>query len=220
MNTTNCNKTLKRNLEGVSVLLDRDGTIIEDRHYLSDPSDVALLPGVPKALALLHGLGAKLFIVTNQSGIGRGYFDLAAYKRCEAELDSQLAAHGVRVEHTVFCPHAPEEICTCRKPATGLWQELASSFDLREACSVMIGDKMADFEFGLNCNLAASILVLSGKGRSEAEKFGLPLPDKNAALLLASKASETCTAPKVVASDLLSAAKWIVENFNPPAPMC
>ena len=79
----------------------------------------------------------------------------------------------------------------------------------------MVGDKMADFNFGLNCNLAASILVLSGKGRSEAEKFNLPLPEDNIALLLPSEAGSTHATQKVVASDLLSAAQWIVENFSP-----
>lgn len=213
--TSTRNNAAPCSLEGVNIILDRDGTVIEDRHYLSDPAGIALLPGVPEALGLLQRLGAKLFIATNQSGIGRGYFSLANYKSCEAELARQLAAHGVTLDQTVFCPHAPEETCHCRKPAPGLWQELASSFDLKQSCSIMIGDKMADFNFGLNCNLAATILVLSGKGRSEAEKFRLPLPDKNTALLLPSTPGSAEVTQKIVASDLPSAARWIVENFSP-----
>ncbi len=163
-------------LSGLSIVIDRDGTLIKDKHYLSDPEGVELLPGVVSALRQLNQLGAKLYIVTNQSGIGRGYFSLNDYKACEARLDEILSAQGIIIEHTVFCPHAPEESCLCRKPASGMWDEIAARYSLSPDKAIMIGDKMDDVNFGLNCKFAAVILVLSGKGLAEAEKYKIPIP--------------------------------------------
>jgi len=94
-----------------AVLLDRDGTVIEDRHYLSDPSGVALLPGAAAGLAALAAAGARLFLVTNQSGIGRGYFTEADLHACNARLSDLLRGHGVCLADTAFCPHGPDDGC-------------------------------------------------------------------------------------------------------------
>jgi D-glycero-D-manno-heptose 1,7-bisphosphate phosphatase len=92
-----------------TVFLDRDGTVIEDKVYLGDPAGVEPLPGAVKSLALLAGQGLQLFIVTNQSGIGRGYFSLNDYLACRAELNKILAGTGVAMVDEAFCPHPPEE---------------------------------------------------------------------------------------------------------------
>ena len=103
-----------------AVLLDRDGTLIEDRHYLADPAGVVLLPGVGSALARLARDGRRLFMVSNQSGVGRGYFDEEAVRACQRRLEELLGGCGVRLDDAVWCPHAPEAACSCRKPLPGL----------------------------------------------------------------------------------------------------
>lgn len=99
-----------------AVLLDRDGTLIEDKHYLSEPSGVALLPGVGPALSRLVQAGHRLFLVSNQSGVGRGYFTEQAVVACQKRLEELLEPYGVAFTDAVWCPHAPEESCFCRKP--------------------------------------------------------------------------------------------------------
>src|SRR5438034_8898078 len=101
-----------------AVFVDRDGTIIEDRDYCSDPKDVKIFPGVPEALRRLKSKGFKLIIVTNQSGIGRGLFTLEQYRAVEAEVLRQLG-DGV-IDASYFCPDAPGHNCNCRNPATGM----------------------------------------------------------------------------------------------------
>ncbi|NHZ48831.1 HAD-IIIA family hydrolase, partial [Nitratidesulfovibrio liaohensis] len=118
-----------------AVLLDRDGTVIEDRHYLSDPSGVTLLPGAARGLAALAAAGARLFLVTNQSGIARGYFTEADLHACNARLDELLGEHGVSLADTAFCPHGPDDGCACRKPAPGMWLTLRDRHGLCAAAT-------------------------------------------------------------------------------------
>lgn len=185
-----------------TVFLDRDGTIIEDRHYLSDPDGVTLLPHAAEALATFATQGMRIFIVTNQSGIGRRYFSLEDYLACEARLNSILQEHGVTVEATAHCPHAPETPCTCRKPRIGMWEQLRDAHGLKAEECIMIGDKMADVNFGRNASFAASILVLTGKGEKTAQDYGftkgIQLP--------------ACSTPHYVALDLADAATWILSK--------
>ena len=212
-------------LDGLNIVIDRDGTLIKDKHYLSNPEGVELLPGVVSALRQLNQLGAKLYIVTNQSGIGRGYFSLNNYKACEARLDEMLSDQGINVECTAFCPHAPEENCLCRKPASGMWDEIAARYGLSPAKAIMIGDKMDDVNFGLNCNFAAVVLVLTGKGLAEAEKYKIPMPPA----LMECARTDVCSTdhqiitlsrdnpafPHAVAVNFSAAAGWIIQNFRP-----
>lgn len=160
-----------------NILLDRDGTVIHDRHYLKDPEQVELLPGALEGLRRLSAAGMRLFILTNQSGIGRGFFSEQDFLACTRRLDAMLAAHGITVERTLHCPHAPHDDCPCRKPQTGMWNTLHTQNGLLPEESVMLGDKRADVSFGLNAALAASVLVLTGKGRAEAEKLEIPGTD-------------------------------------------
>jgi len=131
-----------------NILLDRDGTLIEDGHYLSDPARVTLLPGVAHALGRLSRTGCRLFVVSNQSGVGRGYFSLESAHACNARLVQLLAAHNVYVADMLLCPHSPEEGCACRKPRTGMWDALRGRHGLQAAHTVMIGDKCDDVRFG------------------------------------------------------------------------
>jgi D-glycero-D-manno-heptose 1,7-bisphosphate phosphatase len=161
-----------------NLFCDRDGTIIYDRHYLADPAGVELLPGAAAGLLRISRLagGLKLFVVTNQSGIGRGFFSRAAYEACQAKMAADLAEAGVTLTDCAFCPHAPADPgCRCRKPDTGMWEELRARHSLRPEESVMIGDKPDDIRFARRAGFAAAILVLSGQGEKSALALGLPV---------------------------------------------
>ncbi|MFV0421831.1 D-glycero-alpha-D-manno-heptose-1,7-bisphosphate 7-phosphatase [Oleidesulfovibrio sp.] len=204
-----------------SILLDRDGTIIIDKHYLCDPDGVELIAEAGEALAAACAAGKKLFVVTNQSGIGRGMFSEEQYQQCRIRLDEMLQADGAVVSASVHCPHTPDATpakCLCRKPEIGMWRMLESAFSLNAGKSVMIGDKYADVAFGKNAGLAASILVLTGKGMAEAEKLGLGVQADEAAQLKGwvdirkndvSAAVGDTFLPDVVAYNLASALRWV-----------
>ncbi len=150
------------------VLLDRDGTIIVDKHYLHEPEKVELLPGAGEGLKVMCEMGYRLAVLTNQSGVGRGYYDEASIHACNDRMIELLKPYGVKIDGIFFCPHAPEDDCVCRKPASGLMDEAARSlkFDPRQA--VMIGDKSADMGVGRKTG-AVTILVRTGKGAAHEE---------------------------------------------------
>ena len=153
------------------ILLDRDGTIIVEKNYLSTATGLELLPGALEGLRSLREAGFGLIVVTNQSGIGRGKLTLETLAKIHAELQRQLAAGGVRIDAFYHCPHVPEDNCECRKPKPLLAFRAASDlgFDLRH--SFVIGDKPADIDLGRNCG-ARTILVRTGYGR-DFEASGL-----------------------------------------------
>ena len=161
----------------VSLLLDRDGTVIEDRHYLKDPQGVAVLPQVAQALAALQATGVQLYLVSNQSGVGRGYFSESAVHACTTRLEALLGEFGVRLSGSAYCPHAPEALCACRKPAVGMWLALKRQYGLTEQTTVMVGDKGEDMGFAEAAGLAGRILVTTGKGEQTAARLGIPLPE-------------------------------------------
>lgn len=148
-----------------AVLLDRDGTVIEEREYLSDPEGVVLLPGVADALVRLAGAGFSLVLVSNQSGIARGLYGEEDYARVHARLEELLAARGVRLEGAYHCPHHPEfgPRCSCRKPATGLFLRAASELGLDLRRSVLVGDRVRDVAPAAELG-ARGILVRTGYG--------------------------------------------------------
>lgn len=193
-----------------TVFLDRDGTVIVDKHYLSDPAGVELLPGAAEGLRLLSGAGMRLFVVTNQSGIGRGYFSEAEYLACHAALEKQLRAKKISLADSVFCPHAPEEVCDCRKPSVGMWRTLAARHGLDASLAAMVGDKAEDIAFGRRAGFAATVLVLTGKGRSAAEKLSLSLPGRDEPYR-AIDATRGASLPHAVARDLAGAARFILD---------
>jgi len=149
----------------VAVFVDRDGTIIEDRDYCSDPKDVNIFPGATEALQRLKSKGFKLIIITNQSGIGRGLFTLEQYRAVEAEVLRQLG-DGL-IDASYFCPDAPGQHCNCRKPATGMIVSAAREHQLSLSRSFLIGDKETDVECGHNAGVRA-IRVKTGPHRDVA----------------------------------------------------
>jgi D-glycero-D-manno-heptose 1,7-bisphosphate phosphatase len=156
------------------VVFDRDGTLIVDKHYLSTPEGVELIPGSAEALAKLQSAGLRIHIASNQSGIGRGYFKEAEHLAVNARLLEILQQHGIEVQTSLFCPHAPDDACTCRKPAPGMWRELIKTCDAAPERSAVVGDKASDLNFGIGFGAALVVLVLTGKGTELARKMGLP----------------------------------------------
>jgi D-glycero-D-manno-heptose 1,7-bisphosphate phosphatase len=132
------------------VFLDRDGTIIEDRHYLSRPEEVKLLPGAADAIARINAQVIPVIVVTNQSGIARGIFTVEDHKRVTQRLDDLLREHGAHLDASYFCPHAPEDGCDCRKPGTLLFRQAAHDHpEIDLARALYLGDKLRDLEPGL-----------------------------------------------------------------------
>jgi D-glycero-D-manno-heptose 1,7-bisphosphate phosphatase len=125
-------------------LIDRDGTIIVDKVYLTDPGGIEFAPGALEGLRLLRDAGFVLVLITNQSGIARGYFDAAALQRIHVRLQSMLAAEGLRLEAIYFCPHGPDDGCDCRKPAPGMVRKAMRDLGFRPDEVVVIGDSDAD----------------------------------------------------------------------------
>lgn len=129
-----------------AAFLDRDGTLIKDAHYLRDPADVELLPGVATALERLAKQGFALVVITNQSGIARGILTEADYEAVRTRLDTLLAKEGVTLTASYHCPHLPDVTgpCECRKPGTLLHRTAAADHGLDLALSVFIGDRWRD----------------------------------------------------------------------------
>jgi len=136
-----------------AVFIDRDGTIMEDCDYCSDPTDVRIFPGVLEALQRLKSKGFKLIIITNQSGIGRGLFTLDQYRAVEAEVLRQLG--GGLIDATYFCPDAPGHHSNCRKPAPGMIVKAAREHQIDLSHSFLIGDKEIDVECAHNAGVRA-----------------------------------------------------------------
>lgn len=159
----------------LSILFDRDGTLIEDRHYLSDPEGVCLLLGVGKSLEQLGQLGKNFFLVSNQSGVGRGFFTHKDVDICNQRLQSLLKEFNSTLDFMVYCPHSPEDACDCRKPSIGMWKQLCSFAPLQPKRTIMVGDKVEDIQLAYNADLLASILVLTGKGESTCKSLGISI---------------------------------------------
>jgi D-glycero-D-manno-heptose 1,7-bisphosphate phosphatase len=145
-----------------AVFLDRDGTLMRDVDYCGDPRDVHLFPGTPEALRKLKEGGYKLIIITNQSAIGRGYFNEAAYRSVEREVIRQVGEDVIDASY--FCPHAPGDCCECRKPLPGMIWQAARDHHLEVTRSFLIGDKQSDMECGRNAGVK-TILVRTGYGQ-------------------------------------------------------
>lgn len=145
------------------VVLDRDGTVIVERHYLSDPRLVELLPGAAAGLRALRDLGLGLVVITNQSAIGRGFFDQARLHAIHRRFSELLRVEGVRLDGIYVCPHRPEARCACRKPGTALLERAARELRFDPRSSFVIGDKACDIELGRKVG-ATTFLVRTGYG--------------------------------------------------------
>ena len=147
-----------------AVFLDRDGTLVAEKNYLHRPEDVEIFPGAGGALKRLSDAGFRLFIVSNQSGVGRGYFTLADVARVNEHLGRELARDGVCFEKIYIAPEAPDQPSRGRKPSPQFLFDARDEFDLNLAESFMVGDKLIDLECGWNAGVKKSILVRTGYG--------------------------------------------------------
>lgn len=152
------------------VVLDRDGTINVEREYLSDPDQVELLPGAAEGLRRFQALGLGLVVVTNQAGVGRGYFDLERLDQIHRRLRELLEAESVTLDGIYFCPHHPKDGCKCRKPQPELLLRAAREHDFVPADAFVIGDKLVDINLGKNVS-ATTLLVRTGYG-DEVSQLG------------------------------------------------
>ena len=150
-------------LPGGVALLDRDGTIIVERNYLADPKGVELLPNAACGLRELRALGFKLVLVTNQSGIGRGYFSVQTVDQIHQVLQDKLRAEDAYLDAVYVCPHIPEAGCSCRKPEPGLALQAAEELGFDPKLAVVIGDKPCDVDLAARIG-AVSMLVKTGYG--------------------------------------------------------
>jgi D-glycero-D-manno-heptose 1,7-bisphosphate phosphatase len=179
-----------------AAFLDRDGTLVREVGYLSDPLQVELLPGVPAALARLRAAGFALVVISNQAGVGRGYFPLSRVYETMARLRRLLRAGGVELDGIYFCPHPPDAGCACRKPGIELFERAAEDLGIHLRASAMVGDKRIDVEAGRRAG-ALGVLVESGYGAAEAALAAEAAPESR---------------PDFVAADLGSAAAWLIED--------
>jgi D-glycero-D-manno-heptose 1,7-bisphosphate phosphatase len=152
-----------------AIFLDRDGTLIEEREYLRSPEQVAIFPGAAAALRRLQDGGFRLFIVSNQSGVGRGYFTLAEVEKVNQHLVGEFRRDGVRFAKVYCAPEAPEMPSRGRKPSPQFLFDARHEFGLDLGQSYMIGDKLIDLECGWNAGVKRSLLVRTGYG-SEVER--------------------------------------------------
>jgi D-glycero-D-manno-heptose 1,7-bisphosphate phosphatase len=180
-----------------AVFLDRDGVINEETGYLHRVEDFQLIPGAPAAIQLLKDAGFLVVVVTNQSGVARGYYPLSAVHALHRHLDATLTAHGTSVDGYYICPHHPEHgigeyrmACSCRKPFPGMLQKAAADLKIDLAASYMVGDHVSDVIAGRAAGCHA-LLVMTGHGRHHAEQ---PPPD-------------VC-----IVEDILAAAKLIIRQ--------
>ncbi len=183
-----------------AVFLDRDGTINEEVGYVNHIERFNLLPRAGQAIRLLNQRGWKVVVITNQSGVARGYFPESLIDQVHQKMRDLLKKDGAHLDGIYYCPHHPEigippyrQKCRCRKPATGLIEAAVKELNLDPSGSYMVGDRGADIEFARRVG-AKAILVLTGYGRGEWEYSGEQWQVK----------------PDHVAEDLLEAVQWIL----------
>jgi len=131
-----------------AVFVDRDGTINRDVHYLDNPDGLELYPSVAESIGLLNQAGLLVVVITNQSGLARGYFDLDTLAEIHSRLRQKLAESGAHFDALYFCPHHPDDGCTCRKPGTALLEKAAAEWSIDTRRSYFIGDRIMDVQAG------------------------------------------------------------------------
>lgn len=185
-----------------AVFLDRDGTVNAEVGYLQDLADLRLIPGAGVAIRRFNEAGLKVVLVTNQSGVARGYFPESLVHEAHALLDQMLQKEGGRIDAVYYCPHHPTDgkssytkECDCRKPGTGLIDRAARDLNIDVKRSFVVGDKWSDVELGQRVG-AHSILVQSGFA-----------PDDPGNIRLAH-----LTDPDFIAATIIEAAEWIIKD--------
>ncbi len=193
---------MKSSIKSKAVFLDRDGTINKEVSYLRRIEDLRLLPGTGAAISMLNKAGYKAIVVTNQSGIARGFLDQNMLEKIHETINERLSRDNAHIDAWYYCPHHPEEgslpfriRCSCRKPEIGLIQKAQKDFSIDLGHSFMVGDSLRDMEAGWRAGLK-TILVLSGYGKKTLKSM---LPRQRERLAF-------------IAKNLLDASKWIVEQ--------
>jgi len=186
-----------------AVFLDRDGTINEQMGYINHISRFQLLPGAAAAIHRLNIKNIPVIVVTNQSGLARGYFPEQLLTAVHEKMHRQLAEEGAHVDGVYICPHHPEArkeryrlVCNCRKPKTGLLEQAAQELNIDLGASFMVGDRWSDLRCGIKAG-ATPVLVLTGYGRGDLEYIG---PSQQ-------------VQPAYIADDLSIAVSWILRNI-------
>ncbi len=178
-----------------AIFLDRDGTIIEDKNYAYKIEDLELLPGVIDGLKLLQK-EFIFFIITNQSGIGRGYYTVEDFHKFNNHLIKELKEHSIKIEKTYFCPHLKEDNCECRKPKTKFIDTIVSDFNIDIKNSWMIGDHPSDVLCGINAG-CKTVFLLTGHGQEHIQDL-----EKNG------------ITPNIITNNFLKAAKEIIKELK------
>ncbi len=156
------------------IILDRDGVInYGSAHFIKTPDEWKPIPGSLEAIARLTQMGYQVVVATNQSGIGRGLLDMAALNAINDKMWKAVNLVGGRVDAMFFCPHANADKCDCRKPATGMFKEIAQRFGLELHSVPAVGDSLRDLLTAAAAG-AIPVLVLTGKGKKTREEGGLP----------------------------------------------
>lgn len=166
-----------------AVFIDRDGTLIKDKDYLAKPSEVELIENTIPALEIFEDLDYRIFIITNQSGVARGYFSEKSVKEVNDYLKSLLSEHGISIAKIYYCPHHPDgEVekysyrCNCRKPEPGMLHKAREEFNINLEKSATIGDKKSDVLVG-QVTGGKGILVLTGHGEKQKKDLNNRQPD-------------------------------------------
>lgn len=191
-------------MKASAVFLDRDGTLNEEGGYLNHVDRIRLIQGATEAVTLLSRHGLKTVVVTNQSGVARGYFPESLLPQLHERLQALLREGGAELDAIYYCPHHPDvgeppyrQDCDCRKPRLGMIRRAEKELSVDARSSYMIGDKLSDVEFGKRAG-CKSILVLTGYGRGELEHNRDKLDGE----------------PDYIAKDILDAARWIINDFE------
>ena len=187
-----------------AVFLDRDGTINEQMGYINHISRFHILPGVAEAIKLLNDNHIPVVVVSNQSGLARGYFPRELVDKVHETMKKTLAAKSAFIDAVYYCPHHPEAVeeqyrqkCSCRKPGTGMLKQAATEMNLDLQKSFLIGDRWTDLRCAVNAG-SVPVLVLTGYGKGDYQYIG-PTQDVQ---------------PKFVGENLLQAAEWIVAQMK------
>ena len=156
------------------VILDRDGVVnFDSDQYIKSPAEWRPIPGSIEAIARLNQNGYRIAIATNQSGIGRGLFDMATLNAINDKMMEMVFRQGGRIDAVFFCPHTAVENCECRKPKTGLYEEIAARFHTELKGVPCVGDSLKDLQAAETVG-GLPILVLTGKGRATKDEGSLP----------------------------------------------
>ena len=180
-----------------SVFVDRDGTICFDRHYLSNPDGVELIPTAADGIKRLNDAGIPVIVVTNQSGVGRGFFDEDQLGAIHDRMEDVLAEHGASVDDIYHCPHMPDSGCDCRKPAPGMLLKASDEHGIDLKHSFVIGDRMMDIEMAHAVG-AKGILVPEPGNQYHVEK----------------ETGESTTKPDFRAKTFMQAVDWILKRLD------